>query len=417
MNSNHPCFNPGASRKNARVHLPVAPACNVQCNFCNRKYDCLNESRPGVTSAVLSPDQALLHLREQRARRDDISVVGIAGPGDPLADAARTLETLRLVREAFPDLLLCVATNGLALPRHVEALVGLGVSHLTVTVNAVDVAIGRRIYEWMRKDGERLQGRQAAAHLLRAQEEAIRRLAETDVTVKVNTIVIPGINDDHVEEVAGHVREWGADLMNCMALKPTAGTPFADIPESDPATLRRIRQIAGRHLPQMAHCTRCRSDACGRLGEDDAGARQSLLAVAGVADRGDPERELAAVASRDGYFVNLHLGEAAELLIYRASEEAFDLVDVRPTPGKGGGVERWREMAERLSDCRVVVVSGVGQAPRAELLRSGLEVVEAGGLISEVLDPIFAGQELPHHLRSCATGCGAACSGSGAGCG
>ena len=54
----HPCFNHAARKTAARIHLPVAPRCNVQCNFCDRKFDCLNESRPGVTSAVLTPQQA-----------------------------------------------------------------------------------------------------------------------------------------------------------------------------------------------------------------------------------------------------------------------------------------------------------------------------------------------------------------------
>jgi hypothetical protein len=32
-----------------------AAGCNVQCRICNRKFDCVNESRPGVSSGVLSP--------------------------------------------------------------------------------------------------------------------------------------------------------------------------------------------------------------------------------------------------------------------------------------------------------------------------------------------------------------------------
>ena len=50
---NHPCFNASAHRTHGRIHLPVAPRCNLQCKFCNRKFDCVNESRPGVTSGIL----------------------------------------------------------------------------------------------------------------------------------------------------------------------------------------------------------------------------------------------------------------------------------------------------------------------------------------------------------------------------
>lgn len=45
-----------------RVHLPVAPECNIQCNFCNRLYDCANENRPGVTRRTFGPAEALADL-------------------------------------------------------------------------------------------------------------------------------------------------------------------------------------------------------------------------------------------------------------------------------------------------------------------------------------------------------------------
>ena len=41
------------------MHVAVAPACNIQCNYCNRKYDCANESRPGVVSERLTPEAAV----------------------------------------------------------------------------------------------------------------------------------------------------------------------------------------------------------------------------------------------------------------------------------------------------------------------------------------------------------------------
>jgi len=146
----HPCFNEAARETAARIHLPVAPRCNVQCNFCDRKYDCLNESRPGVTSAVLTPQQAVYYLDRALEVSPEIRVVGIAGPGDPFASPEPTLETLRLVRNRYPEMLLCVASNGLEVAPHAAELAKLQVSHVTLTVNAVDAAIGARIYAWVR---------------------------------------------------------------------------------------------------------------------------------------------------------------------------------------------------------------------------------------------------------------------------
>ncbi|MBF0497953.1 MAG: radical SAM protein, partial [Deltaproteobacteria bacterium] len=106
--SAHPCFNDKARHTFGRIHLPVAPRCNVQCKFCNRKFDCVNESRPGVTSGILSPYQAMVYLDAVIKVKPNIAVVGIAGPGDPFANPEETLETLRQVRIKYPEMLLCV---------------------------------------------------------------------------------------------------------------------------------------------------------------------------------------------------------------------------------------------------------------------------------------------------------------------
>ena len=84
--NNHPCFSKDAHKKYGRVHLPVAPRCNIQCNFCNRKYDCMNESRPGVTSAVLTPQQALA-MRAWEAPGNFVE--GLPRLRNPFANAGR----------------------------------------------------------------------------------------------------------------------------------------------------------------------------------------------------------------------------------------------------------------------------------------------------------------------------------------
>lgn len=266
--SRHPCFSPEAHRSFGRVHLPVAAGCNVQCGFCDRKYSCVNESRPGVTARLLSPEEAVDAALRAVAHMPHLSVIGIAGPGDPLADAARTLDTLATLREALPGMLLCLSTNGLALPLHADALAELGVGHVTVTVNAVDPAIGADVYNWVDDGGSRVTGRQGAALLLERQEKGVRRLKALGVTVKINTVVIPGVNSDHVRDIAVAVASWGADLMNCIPLLPVAGTRFADAMSPGPDMMHRLRAEAGAIIPQMRHCTRCRADALGFLGED-----------------------------------------------------------------------------------------------------------------------------------------------------
>src|SRR5512140_2279179 len=56
---NHPCYSEEAHHHFARMHVAVAPACNLQCNYCNRKFDCASESRPGVVSERLAAADAV----------------------------------------------------------------------------------------------------------------------------------------------------------------------------------------------------------------------------------------------------------------------------------------------------------------------------------------------------------------------
>ncbi|MFZ5776363.1 MAG: radical SAM protein [Thermodesulfobacteriota bacterium] len=412
----HPCFNPAVKGQFGRAHLPVAPKCNIKCNFCNRKYDCVNESRPGVTSTVLNPHQAVLYMEKVLAQEPRISVAGIAGPGDPFANAEETMETLRLIRKRFPELILCLASNGMAIGPYIPELAELAVSHVTITVNAVDPAIGEKVYGWVRDGNMVLRGRRGAELLLSRQLAAIAALKRHGITVKINTIVIPGINDHHVLEIAAKMKELGADLLNCMALFPNVDTPFADIPEPSKEQIAEIRQAAEQFLPQMRHCTRCRADAVGLLGEDRSGEmRGCLSACAATPAMPAEERPYVAVATMEGILVNQHLGEAHRFQIYEPEGEGFRLVAERPAPQTGGGLQRWISLARSLNDCRAVLVSSLGESPREILTKSGVRPVTMSGFIADGLAAVYQGKSV-ESLQGRKGGCGK-CAGSGGGCG
>lgn len=414
----HPCFNAKVKGQYGRVHLPVAPKCNIKCNYCNRKYDCVNESRPGVTSTVLSPYQALEYMEKVLEKEPRITVAGIAGPGDPFANADETLTTMRLIRNRFPDLILCLASNGMNLAPYAEEIAAIGVSHVTVTINAVDPAISAKIYSWVRDGKMVYRGVQGAELLLARQLESVRMLKQHGVMVKVNTIVIPGINDHHVEAVAAKMKELGVDLLNCMAMFPNADTVFENIPEPSKETMVEIRKAAEEYLPQMRHCTRCRADAVGLLDNDRTEEfRGCLSACAAKPLHPEEDRPYVAVATMEGVLVNQHLGEAWKLQIWGEDKDGFKMVEERETPQTGGGELRWLALARTLADCRAVLVSGIGGTPRQLLEKSGIKPVEMGGFIDRGLAAIYSGQglnQLKSRRRSCSDG---ACSGSGGGCG
>ena len=123
-----------------------------------------------------------------------------------------------------------------------------------------------------------------------------------------------------------------------------------------------------------------------------------------------------ALASMEGVLVNQHLGEAEKLLIYGEKDGRVQLLEARPTPPRGGGMKRWHALADTLSDCSSLLVSGVGANPEKVLAASGIEVMEIEGLIEEAVRAVFAGESLNHMVKRSLTACGAACQGSGAGC-
>jgi len=261
----HPCFSANACHAFGRMHLAVAPECNIQCNYCIREFDCVNESRPGVTSKVLSPEEALKRVREVIDNFPYIKVIGIAGPGEPLFNE-ETFETLRLLQEDFSHLIKCLSTNGLLLPEKVDLLNELGVSNITVTVSAVDPDIGEKIYSFVNYGGKRYTGREAAELLLEKQLEGLKRSVELGIITKVNTVLIPTVNDHHIVEVAKKARELGVYLQNIMPLIPQY--KFADIVPPTPSEKRAIQDECSEITKQMRHCRQCRADAIGRLGED-----------------------------------------------------------------------------------------------------------------------------------------------------
>lgn len=265
LRSLHPCLGGAANVKFGRLHLPVSPVCNIQCRFCKRSLN-KTESRPGVTGSVLRPEHAVERVEKALRLCPNITVVGIAGPGDTLAtdDAIRAFS---YVHKAFPDLILCLSTNGLLLPKKAEALFEAGVRTITVTVNAVDPAIQAKIISHVHWNHQTYAGEEAAAILIGQQLKGIRLVHDLGMVVKINSVLIPGINDAHIGKIAQTVRAHGANLYNIIPLIPQHD--FQEIPAPTCAELNRAREEAAPYLDIFRHCQHCRADACGIPGKKD----------------------------------------------------------------------------------------------------------------------------------------------------
>jgi nitrogen fixation protein NifB len=195
-----------------------------------------------------------------------LSVAGIAGPGDAFHNPITTLKTFELIRRKNPAIALCVSTNGLNIVEYIPRLKELDVRFVTITINTVDPLIGAVIYKWIDYEKTRLYGKKGAELLINNQLEAIALLKNYHFTVKINSVVIPGVNDDHIPFLAKKLGMMGVDLMNMIPLIPVKGTDMEGICPPCKDIMHRLRKAAGLFIPQMHHCTRCRSDAVGLLG-------------------------------------------------------------------------------------------------------------------------------------------------------
>ncbi len=418
---NHPCYSEDAHHYFARMHVAVAPACNIQCHYCNRKYDCANESRPGVVSELLTPDQAVKKTMAVAANIPQMTVLGIAGPGDPLANPERTFETFRQLSKDAPDIKLCVSTNGLALPDAVEELSKHNIDHVTITINTVDPEIGAKIYPWIFWNNRRIKGVKGAKILIEQQQKGLEMLIAKGILVKVNSVMIPGVNDQHLAEVSKIVKAKGAFLHNVMPLIAEAehGTFYGVMGQRGPSAeeLQELQDQCAGDMNMMRHCRQCRADAVGMLGEDrgdeftldkiedmdidyQAAMEKRKLVHDAIAEEMNTKRAektehmeklnnqpplltrpvLMAIASSGQGIINMHFGHAKEFLVYEASSAGVRFISHRKADQYCGGDTTCGETESvlmrtirSLDGCEAVLCSKIGYEPWEQLEQAGIE--------------------------------------------
>jgi nitrogen fixation protein NifB len=265
----HPCFALGKPNNKGRIHLPVSPGCNIACRFCEQSINA-HERRPGVTAEVLTPYEALDVIARALELSQDLTVVGIAGPGDTLA-TPYAFNTFRLVREEFPEMLRCMSTNGLLLADKIDELIDVGIDTLTVTVNEVDPVRQAQINDRVVYKGKLYTDIEAAEILINNQLAGIRAAANQGTMIKVNTVLVPGVNDHRIGEIARAVAAAGAGLYNIIPLIPNA--QMAEVSAPTCAQIDHARSDAEQHVTVFRHCQHCRADAIGAPGGEDLGER------------------------------------------------------------------------------------------------------------------------------------------------
>jgi len=261
MQISHPCFSEASHYSVFRIHLPVALKCNIKCKYCDRKIGAsYHASRPGVTKQIISPADALKLVDDLlKEKKYPEVVIGIAGPGEALYNE-ETFQTLELINSKYPNTQLCICTNGLLLNRYAQKLYDLGVKYLTVTINAISPLIGKNIYSWIIYEEKVYRGIEGVKILIENQIAGLKASAKLGMMIKVNSVLVPGINDFHLPEISKAIKEAGAYIHNIMPLIPLAELSHIQPPSCD--LLRDSRNQCEKIFPQFRLCKQCRADAC-----------------------------------------------------------------------------------------------------------------------------------------------------------
>ncbi|MHA2046224.1 MAG: radical SAM protein [Candidatus Thorarchaeota archaeon] len=263
---NHPCFSDNRLNLWHRIHLPVAPKCNVKCIFCSHNFgSSCHTSKPGFSSQVMSPKTGAERALSEIKNDPRIRIVAVSGPGEPLANS-QTFETLELIREELGDIHFCLSTNGTLLTKYVNWLVRMDFKTLTVSMSTVNPATAARLYEWAIVDGKILTGETMGSIIVEEQLRGIAKTAEAGITIKVNSILIPTFNQDDIVPLAKAINRAGASIQNIIPLVPSAKLTNFHPPSS--THLKRVRSQAAKYIVQFRHCKQCRSDVMGLPGCD-----------------------------------------------------------------------------------------------------------------------------------------------------
>lgn len=384
----HPCFGDNAY-KFARMHIPIAPKCNISCNYCSRRYDCVNESRPGVTSEVLSPYEALRKFKIVKSKLPNLTVVGVAGPGDALANFEAVKKTFQLIRREDSQITFCLSTNGLMLPFYANEIIALGVSHVTITVNAVDKEIGAKIYGEVNYLGNRYYGAKGAEILLNNQLTGIRYLCSKGIICKVNIVMLKGINDKHIKDVVKKVKECGVYMTNIMQMIPVKGSKFEKLQTVTNKELNKMRKECEIDIKQMYHCRQCRADAIGTLAEDCSINFRNISCGGCSRICNSPDENKSkevykfAISTRTGINVDQHFGHATEFYIYTYTKGKVEFLEKRNIEKYCGGTDKCDEAEEKMAkivntvaDCKAVLALRAGIEPKRRLKEKGIEIFE-----------------------------------------
>ncbi len=176
-------------RRLRSLRISVTDRCNLRCQYCMPEAE-----------YVWLPRKDILSFEEIGALVDVFADAGVdrvrITGGEPLlrtdlADLVRLLAARAPIRD------LALTTNGVLLPERAEALRAAGLHRITVSLDTLRPDRFRELTRFDALDAVRAGLAEATAHF--------------DI-VKVDTVVIRGVNDDELVDILEYGRQLGAEV-------------------------------------------------------------------------------------------------------------------------------------------------------------------------------------------------------------
>lgn len=354
------------------IHADVVPLQLATASKAVARLKYLDETQPKPAISVL---QALATMQQMLDQGRNIHSVELHGPGDPLADISETVAVIVALKTKFPEISIGIRTIGIGCSDTILQLLEVGLDFIDIEIQAVDPLEIQKLYAWIRPGKKTLSIAESSHILCDEQMHAIRACLEKHIPVRVVSKIISDENVAHLVEVANRIQTAG---ISEMILEPV-DTEVA----AKKCTISHLIESCKKNCEQYLTVSLASSWICPeQTGQSSTGLTAGRSAA----------QPNVAVASDDGFDINLHLGQAKKFLIYGPRPDGLVcLLETRSAPEAGIGTDRWLALAKTLEDCFLVLASGAGENPRKVMADQGVPIYVTEENIEGFVDVLYGG--------------------------
>lgn len=383
----HPCFN-NYDFHSAVIHLPIAAESNIAYKE-NLFFDnFLKDPCNGVSTLLLTPDEAIERFVEVRKGLPNLSVAAIAGPGEALADFDSVKNVFLRIRQLHPEIVLCLSTNGLMLPVYANHLISLGVNSITVTMNTFHPETGAKIYDHITYLGHKYYGTEGANILLQNQMAGISYLTSLGIAIRINIPVIKGVNEQDIKEIIRFAKECGCKFTNVMDLS-TGKVSENGLEAFHSDGLSEARKEYEAIMPQSYFCKPCHPSSVETLN-----TRFSFDFSKSIESFEDKSKSVSvnarfAVCSQNGKLTDQHFGLATKFYIYDYADDVITFSETRLVEQYCLGSKEDKEngkiyrLIKAIEDCNCVICMRIGVCPANALKEKDIDTYTTYNLIED----------------------------------